>query len=117
MSTAPTISPAPPSPSWLRRSRVPLFAIALPVVMFVVLRLWFVLDLEPAAQMPLFMVFEAALLIGLLTLAIWWLFFSGFHWLTKIVVAAIVVALPFGFAQTVRRVDFMGTMMPRFYFI
>ena len=105
------------SPSWLRRWRVPLIAVALPVLMLLLLVVWFRFELEPAAQMYLFMAFELSVLLALLVLLVWWLFFSGFHLLTKLVVIAIAVALPFGFVQTVRRADFTGSMIPRLYFI
>ena len=116
MAVATTHSPID-SPSWLRRWRVPLSAVALPIFMYTLLFVWFRFDLEPAAQMPLFMAFQASVMLGLLILVVWWLFFSGFRWLTKLVVLALAVALPIGFAQTVRRADFTGSMMPRFYFI
>ncbi|GEM_PF-5528230 len=67
------------SPSWLRRWRVPLIAVALPVCIFVLIWLWITNDWEPAAQMPLFMAFQWSVMLTLLVLTIWWLFFAGFR--------------------------------------
>ena len=116
MSTSTTQAPTT-SVSWLRRWRVPLIAVLLPVAMFILIRVWIAYDLEPAAQMPLFIAFQWSVMLALLVLAIWWLFFSGFRWLTRLAVLALAVALPFGFAQIVRRVDFTGSMRPQFTFL
>src|SRR5439155_11611221 len=113
MATLTTSQPAA-SRSWLRRWCVPLIAIALPVVMFFVVRTCFAYEIMPEAQMQLVMAFFISVLLGLLMLTVWWLFFSGFHWATKLVVVLLAVALPFGFTRTVRHLDFTGSMTPHF---
>ena len=116
MSTSATSS-ATPLPTRRRRWWMPIVAIAIPVVMFFVVRICFEYELVPDAQMPLATAFFFSLPLALLILAIWWLFLSGFGWATKLFVVLLAVALPFGFTRIVRHVEFTGRMTPRFNFI
>jgi outer membrane protein assembly factor BamB len=115
MSTSTTSSAI--SPARRRRWWVPIVAIAIPVVMFFVVRICFAYELIPEAQMPLATAFFFSMPLALLILAIWWLFFSGFGWATKLIVVLIAVGLPFGFTRIVRHVEVTGRMTPRFNFI
>jgi outer membrane protein assembly factor BamB len=102
-------------PSWLRRLRVPLIAFSLPLAVFVALLVYQRLNLvetAPEALMPLFMIFQAATMIALLVTAIWFLFFSGFRLVTKLVTVLAVVALGVGVYQFPRRWEFGGVMTP-----
>jgi outer membrane protein assembly factor BamB len=57
--------------------------------------------------------------LTVLVLLVWWLFFSGFRWLTRLTVAAILALGSAGFMLCLREVELtMGTvsLVPRFHF-
>src|SRR5205823_12815104 len=103
-------------PSLLRRLRVPLIFVGLPLVVFGVMRLWDVLELEPAARFPLFMAFQLSIMLALVIIPIWFLFFSGLSWVAKANGVASVILLGIVTVACVRRVEFTGDLRPVFIF-
>jgi outer membrane protein assembly factor BamB len=99
-------------PSWLRRLRVPLITFAVPLALLVALLLNEQFELSADATMPLFMGTSIAIELGIVVVAVWFLFFSGFRIWTKlagVLVVALLVAAVYGIP---RRWEFTGKMMP-----
>jgi outer membrane protein assembly factor BamB len=104
-------------PSLLRRFRVPLITLAVPLTLLAAIVLFNQLSLgerEWAAQteIPLQMTFTFSIPIAILVLAMWFLIFSGYKLITKLV-GVVVVALIAGFVYYFpRRWEFGGQMAP-----
>ena len=113
---APAPPPWRPRPSLLRRLRVPLIFVGLPLVTFGVMRLWDVLEMEPAARFPLFMAFQLSVTLALVVIPIWFLFFSGLSWVAKANGVAALILLGIVTVACVRRVEFTGDLRPVFIF-
>src|SRR6516162_7727515 len=117
-----------PPVSWLRRFRFPLIILfvtggifAIPWACRAFPDVCRTLQIDTEAALPVFMVTQwhvpalAVLLIG-----VWWLFFSGFRWVTRLAVVAAVIGLGVGFYFSVREVEFdkgQVGLVPRLHFV
>ena len=108
-------SPAPP-PARRRQLVVPLLAVGLPVLLWLVLFAINRFEVVPEAIMPLTVAFQLAVLLGAIVLAVWFLAFSGAPVWAKIASVVGVVGLIGGAAATVRTVEVDGMMNPIVYF-
>jgi outer membrane protein assembly factor BamB len=109
-------SPSADRPSLVRRVRVPLIAIAVPVTLFVLLIIWDRFELPPEAVFPMFMAFQMSVPLVVLVVAVWFLFFSGLTVTAKAVGVLIVAGLVGTVVAITRRVEFTGRMGPVFVF-
>lgn len=101
--------------SLLRRFRVPLIAFSLPIVLFVVLIAFNRLGLAddvPDAVMPLLMGITISTELATLVVAVWFLFFSGYQLVTKVVGCMAVLAIGTAIYKFPRRWEFGGMMTP-----
>jgi outer membrane protein assembly factor BamB len=89
---------------------VPLLALLVPALVITTFVVWTSYDLDPIAVVPLFMASQITVLLAALTIAVWFLFFSGFRWVTKLVVVLLVASLPFVARIWIRKLEFTGTM-------
>ncbi len=104
------------TPSLLRRLRVPLLAVSLPLLVLAFRWGWERSDLDPAPLFPLFMVFQLSVLLMLLVVPLWFYFFSGLSATTKLLGTAGVLLLLGGAVAAIRKVEFNGFMTPVFIF-
>jgi outer membrane protein assembly factor BamB len=102
-----------PNPSsWLRRLRVPLIAVAVPLIFLALLAGFDRADVVPEAVMPLLMLFQLTALLALVVVPIWFLFFSGFELLAKCVGVLVVLLMAGALVAMTRDVDFSAKMAP-----
>src|SRR6266540_4332069 len=114
-------NPVPPAPRrpWLR-FLFPALVILICGGLFVTPYVWnWVADFSDDL-IPFFMMMSLALPVGILLLTIWWLFFSGFRWRTRLIIfVQLLVLVPLGIYLGVRKVEFTTTqvgMVPVFHF-
>jgi outer membrane protein assembly factor BamB len=101
--------------SLLRRFRVPLIAFALPIVLLITVIAFDRFDLAesfPEASMPLFIGVTISTELAILVVAVWFLFFSGYRLVTKVVGCMAVLALATAVYSVPRRWEFGGMMTP-----
>jgi outer membrane protein assembly factor BamB len=106
--------------SWMRRLRVPLAAIGVPLTLFVPVAVLFRVEFLPEVYSPLLVLLLFTILIALLVLPIWFLFFSGFSPATKLIGILVAALLAGTFAAVLHyvllRVEYTGQIMPVFVF-
>jgi outer membrane protein assembly factor BamB len=120
MSLTPNTTPQTPPFSFWRRFRFPLIVLVIFGCIFAIPWICVALNIETDGAIPLFMLTQwhgpalAVLLIG-----VWWLFFSGFRWITRLGVVALAVLAVTGFSYSVREVELTKGrigLVPRFHF-
>jgi outer membrane protein assembly factor BamB len=105
-----------PAPSWLRRIRLPLIAVAVPVALR--LAVWAMDRFEVGIEhlMTVQTLFTFALMLAVLVVAVWFAFSRWIPVRLKLAVAGLaVLAVGFG-AWAVRKVEFDGQMSPHFHY-
>jgi outer membrane protein assembly factor BamB len=107
-----TASPPAVSQSPRRRFWIPIFAAALPILSFLLLIVADRYEVMLDYMMQLFMAFQLTFMVALLVITIWWFFLSRYRFVTKVVVAVVVVSLPFLAAIPIRNFEFTGKMEP-----
>lgn len=113
------------SPSLLRLVRFPVIVLAIFGGLFAIPWICIAVGYEPEwAMMPFFMTQWHGPLLAALIIGVWWLFFSGFRWLTRLGGLAVVVLLAVlvgtGLYFGVREVELTKgriALVPRFHFI
>jgi outer membrane protein assembly factor BamB len=97
---------------------VPLIVFALPVTLVVALividafELFDRFDNLAAVQMPLIMVTVISMELAILVVAVWFLFFSGLRWTTRLIGVGIVALVVGGLYAFPRHWEFSGRMVP-----
>jgi outer membrane protein assembly factor BamB len=101
--------------------RFPLLVVLVCGGIFVSPHVGIALGLDPAPVFPYLMLTQLALPLGVLLLALWWLFFSGLPWLVRLVGVFIVApAVAAGGYFSIRKVELTTTdvgMVPILHFI
>jgi outer membrane protein assembly factor BamB len=67
-------------------------------------------------MLKVMMISSWVFLLCLLLLPVWFLFFSGFRWRTRLAVLAVLILLLTGFIASIDRLEFTGDMRPIFIF-
>jgi outer membrane protein assembly factor BamB len=104
-----------------RTFRFPLIILAVFGGIFAIPWIFVALDVETDGAIPLFMVTQwLAPPLGLLFIAVWWLFFSAYRWSTRLAVLCLVCIAVAGLYFSVREVELTKGrvgLVPRFHFI
>jgi outer membrane protein assembly factor BamB len=110
-----------PPATLLRRLRFPLIVIAICGALFAIPWIWIALGIDTDGMLMPFMVSQWHVpALGVLLIALWWVFFSSFRWTTRIAGVVAVLLVCFGIARTVREVELtMGRvgLVPRLHFV
>jgi outer membrane protein assembly factor BamB len=108
------------SPSLLRLFRFPLIVLILFGAIFAIPRVCVAYDYHAEEMFPVLMFTELAVPISVLLIAVWWLFFCGFGWLTRLAGVLLAAAVVVGIYKSVRELEFTTNplgMVPRLHFI
>ncbi|MBX9679092.1 MAG: hypothetical protein K2X38_10045 [Gemmataceae bacterium] len=95
---------------------MPLIAVGIPLALFGFFVVTQNLEVLPEAMFPVMMAFQVAFLVGLLTLLIWFPFFSPLRRRTRIAVILVLAAGLSAWISQIKRVEFYGTMGMRIYY-
>lgn len=113
-------APAPAAPSLLRLFRFPLIVLALFGVLFAIPWVWIALGIDAEGMMIFFMVTQwHGPALAVLLIAVWWVFFSGFRWGTRLGAVALALLAATGFYYCLREVELTKgrvSLVPRFHF-
>jgi outer membrane protein assembly factor BamB len=114
------VAPAPSvpvsQPGFFRRWRVPMFALGIPAALLGVLIATQHYEVLPEAMFPIMMAFQVTALVGLLTLIVWFVFFSPLRWRTRLVVILLIAGGLGAWISQIKRVEFYGMMGMRIYY-
>ncbi|MFO0864093.1 MAG: PQQ-binding-like beta-propeller repeat protein [Gemmataceae bacterium] len=105
-----------PQPGFFRKWRVPLFAFGIPAALFAFLATTQHFEVLPEAMFPVMMAFQVTALVGLLTLIVWFVFFSPLRWRTRLVVILLIAGGLGAWISQIKRVEFYGMMGMRVYY-
>src|SRR5579862_1061215 len=95
---APIAAPAKPPPSLLRRLRFPLGVLVVCGVIFAIPWVGIALGLDTDRAITFFMITQWHVpALGMLLLAVWWVFFSPVRWRTRLAGALAILLLGAGF--------------------
>ncbi|MBI2804996.1 MAG: PQQ-binding-like beta-propeller repeat protein [Planctomycetes bacterium] len=78
------------------------------------------MELDTEAAIPVLMVLQPGVILGVLALGIWWLFFSGFSWLTRFAALGLLAVGIGAFALSLTQVELTSTptgLRPIFHFV
>ncbi|OWK47172.1 PQQ-binding-like beta-propeller repeat protein [Fimbriiglobus ruber] len=103
---------APAPRGWLRRYRVPIIAVMVPVIARLVMLFMERTEIGLEFYFGTLMAFQFLTMFSVLTLAVWFVFFSGFRFAVRaagVLIAACAVAAAVG---TIRKIEFDGKMNP-----
>ena len=104
---------APQDLSWLRRFRAPLVAVALPIIAFLLKKACSRADFGPNVEMALPLLMPVSVLVGVIMIAIWFMFFSAVS-SGKAILATVgvLIALPFVAMIPIRKIELTGSWSP-----
>ncbi|MSQ94620.1 MAG: hypothetical protein EXR98_08690 [Gemmataceae bacterium] len=112
---------AAPARPWYARLRFPLFVVVYAVAILAVPRVGVALGLDAEPVLPLLMMTQLALPLGVLLLAVWFLFFSGLWFSVKLVVVLFIgLAVAGANFFLIRKVEFTTReygLVPIFHFV